>query len=224
MALATETELDNLVEFELVPGSYRAFLETLAESGRPRLKCFRGSVTLVAPKRAHESAGNRVANLILAVCQEFGIAHEALASTTWDVPTWKDDTGYEADECFYIESFGTDDPDRRPDLAVEVLNAGRDTKARACGEALGIPEMWVVDVRRHKLTFFTLAGRGPQKGKYLVATRSRALPMLSSEEVLARLDDPERDTGAFHENCRRWAREVLAPRGAGARRKGRRTE
>jgi len=36
--------------------------------------------------------------------------------------------------------------------------------------------------------------------------------MLTSAEVLERLDDPETDDGAFHENCRAWARRTLVPR------------
>jgi hypothetical protein len=54
--------------------------------------------------------------------------------------------------------------------------------------------------------------RGKQKGTYRPGPRSRAFPVLTSAEVLERLDDPETDGTAFHENCRAWAREVLVPR------------
>jgi len=36
--------------------------------------------------------------------------------------------------------------------------------------------------------------------------------VLIPAEVLERLDDPETDDTAFHENCRAWARRVLVPR------------
>jgi hypothetical protein len=211
MATLTAVEPDTVIEFELEPGTYRAFRDALAEGG-PRMKCFKGSVTLVSPRLRHESGGHRLNLLIVAVCQEFKVPYKGLASTTWDEPTWKDDTGYEADESYYIQSFGTTKEGHRPDLAVEVLNAGRDTKARRCGEALEIPEMWVYDVRRRRLTFLGLTRQGKNKKTYKPITRSRALPWLLVDEVAERLADPEEDDGAFQENCRRWARKVLKPR------------
>ena len=72
--------------------------------------------------------------------------------------------------------------------------------------------MWVLDQHRHRLTFYHLAVRGKQKGTYRSAPRSRALPALTSAEVLERLDDPETDNAAFYENCRTWAKTVLVPR------------
>src|SRR5258708_21552466 len=47
-----------------------------------------------------------------------------------------------------------------------------------------------------------------QKGTYRPGPRSRAFPVLTSAEVLERLDDPETDNIAFHENCRAWAKQV----------------
>ncbi len=72
--------------------------------------------------------------------------------------------------------------------------------------------MWVLDLPRHRLTFYHLVNRGNHKGTYRPQPRSRAFPMLISAEVLERLDDPETDDGAFHENCRAWARRTLVPR------------
>jgi hypothetical protein len=208
---ATATEPDVVMEFRIAPGSYRAFRDAIEEAG-PRLKCYKGSVTLVAPRKAHETAGGRLDYLILAVCLEFGVRLEPLASTTWDLLTAGDDTGYEADLSYYIQSFSRAPEGFRPDLAVEILNTGRDTKARRCGEALKIPELWVLDVRKPSLVFLGLTRSGPHKGTYRPIPRSRALPWLVPGEVLKRLTDPEGDAAAFHEDCRRWAREDLAPR------------
>ena len=79
---------------------------------------------------------------------------------------------------------------------------------------LGIPEMWVLDLPRHRLTFLRLARQGQHKGTYQPTPRSRAFPFLFliAREVLERLDDPETDDTAFHENCRAWAKSVLVPR------------
>ena len=85
-------------------------------------------------------------------------------------------------------------------------------KALLAGAFLGIPELWVLDVPRHRLTFHHLTTRGKNKGTYRVKPTSRAFPFLRSDELLERLDDPEPDDTAFHENCRAWARRVLVPR------------
>jgi Uma2 family endonuclease len=202
---------DTPASFEINPGTLLRFLETRPEGG-PRLKCFRGSVTLVSPGKSHEMAGNRLSSLILAVCLELRVRHTALSSTTWTLPSGASDTGYEADLAYYVQSFGTEDDLQPPDLAVEIVVTNPERKALLAGALLGIPELWVLDVPRHRLTFHHLADRGQSKGTYRAKPTSRALPALRSEELLERLDDPEPDDGAFHENCRAWARRVLVPR------------
>jgi Uma2 family endonuclease len=193
---------DSVLSFEINPGTLLQFLETRAEGG-PRLKCFEGSVTLVSPGRSHESKGHRLDHLILAVC---------LASTTWTLPFGAGDTGYEADEAYYVQSLETTKKHHPPDLAIEVVVSHSEKKALRAGALLKIPEMWVLDLPRHRLTFYHLAIRGKQKGTYRPEPRSRAFPVLRPAEVLERLDDPETDGTAFHENCRAWAKQVLVPR------------
>jgi Uma2 family endonuclease len=193
------------MSFEINPGTLLQFLEARAEGG-PRLKCFEGSVTLVSPGMPHEVAGERLASLVLAVCLELRIKHLALASTTWTLPFGAGDTGYEADAAYYIQSYGTAKKQQPPDLAVEVVVSHSEEKALRAGAFLKIPEMWVLDLPRHRLTFYHLTVRGKQKGTY------RAFPGLLSAEALERLDDHETDNTAFHENCRAWARRVLVPR------------
>jgi hypothetical protein len=73
---------DTVVSFEINPGTLLQFLGTRPEGG-PRLKCAEGGVTLVAPGKPHETAGGRIASLVLAVCLELRIKHTALESTTW---------------------------------------------------------------------------------------------------------------------------------------------
>ncbi len=202
---------DTVISFEINPGTLLQFLETRAEGG-PRLKCFEGSVTLVSPGMPHEVAGERLATLVLAVCLELRIKQSALASTTWTLPLGAGDTGYEADRAYYIQSHGTTKKHHPPDLAIEVVVSHSEKKALRAGAFLKIPEMWVLDLPRHRLTFYHLAVRGKQRGTYRPEPRSRAFPLLVSAEVLERLDDPEIDDTAFHENCRAWAKQVLVPR------------
>jgi hypothetical protein len=77
---------------------------------------------------------------------------------------------------------------------------------------LKIPELWVLDIPRRKLTFYDLAIRGQNKGTYKPILQSRAFPALTPVDVLERLDDSEDDANTFQENCREWARRVLVPR------------
>jgi Uma2 family endonuclease len=202
---------DMVISFEIKPGTLLQFLDARAEGG-PRLKCFEGSVTLVSPGPTHEAKGHRLDHLILAICLELGIKHTGLASTTWTLPFGAGDTGYEADAAYYIQSQGTAKKHQPPDLAIEVVVSHSEKKALRAGAFLKIPEMWVLDIPRHRLTFYHLVIKGKQKGTYRPQPRSRAFPVLLSAEVLERLDDPDTDDTAFHEHCRTWARRVLVPR------------
>jgi Uma2 family endonuclease len=202
---------DTVLSFEINPGMLLQFLESRAEKG-PRLKCFEGSVTLVSPGMPHEVAGARLFVLILAVCLELRIKRQALESTTWKLPQGSGDTAYEADAAYYIQSVGRAKEGQPPDLAIEIVVSHPASKALRAGASLKIPELWVLDIPGHRLTFHHLATRGKHKGAYRPAPRSRAFPFLTSAEVLERLDDPEDEDIAFLENCREWARQVLAPR------------
>jgi Uma2 family endonuclease len=207
--LAPTISPDIVMSFEINRGSLLQFLETRAEGG-PRLKCVEGSVTLVSPGMPHEMAAERLASLVLSLCLELRIKHSALASTTWTLPLGAGDTGYEADAAYYIQSHGHAKKQQPPDLAIEVVVSHSEKKALRAGAFLKIPEIWVLDLPRHRLTFYHLALRGKYKGIYRPEPRSRAFPGLLSADVLERLDDPETDDTAFHENCRAWVRQALA--------------
>ena len=210
-ALAETIAPDIVLSFEINPGTLVQFLETRAEGG-PRLKCFEGSVTLVSPGMPHEVAGARLFILILAICHALRIKYSPLASTTWKLPLGAGDTAYEADAAYYIQSHGRAKVGQPPDLAIEIVVSHPATKALRAGALLKVPELWVFDIPRHRLTVHHLATRGEHKGTYRPKARSRAFPVLTSAEVLERLDDPESDAATFDENCRDWARRVLVPR------------
>ena len=208
---AKTIETDQVFTFEINPGTLLQFLETRPEKG-PRLKCFEGSVTLVSPGMSHEVAAERLGTMILALCLGLGLKYKALASTSWKLPAGSGDTAYEADKAYYIQSHGTEQTNHPPDLAIEIVVSHSEKKALKAGALLRIPEMWVFDLPRHKLTFHHLPLRGKGKGTYRPESRSRAFPALTSGDVLEHFDDPETDDGAFHENCRAWVKQVLVPR------------
>src|SRR4051794_4067553 len=199
---------DGVVSFDILPGTLLQFLAARAEGG-PRLKCFEGSVTLVSPGMRHEIHLGRLDHLILAICLELHIRFTGLASTTWTLPFGAGDTGYEADAAYDFQSHGKARTHQPPDLAIEVVVSHSEKKALRAGAFLKIPEMWVLDLPRHRLTFYHLTVRGKHAGTYRPRPRSRALPVLLPAEVLERLDDSEPDDATFHENCRAWARQVL---------------
>jgi Uma2 family endonuclease len=209
--LARAITPDIALSFEINPGTLLQLLESRTEKG-PRLKCFEGSVTLVSPGESHESNGYRINLLILAICLELRIKFSGLESTTWFLPFGSGDTAYEADAAYYIQSHGKTRKNQPPDLAVEIVVSNPATKALRAGAFLKIPELWVLDIPRRKLTFYQLAMRGQHKGTYKSIPQSRAFPALTPDDVLERLDDPEDDAMTFHENCREWARRVLVPR------------
>jgi Uma2 family endonuclease len=202
---------DMVLSFSITPGTFLQFLEAIKEI-EPRLKCFEGSVTLVSPGRSHETAGRRLLYLMVAVFEELRIHHTPLASTRWTLPAGQKATAYEPDEGYYIQSHANPQEGQVPDLAIEIVVSNPEKKALACGAALGIPEMWVLDIPHHRLAFYRLMTRGKHKGTYQRTPRSQAMPFLFASEVLERLDDPDQDALDFLENCREWARRVLVPR------------
>src|SRR6202007_89882 len=77
-AAATFTP-DRGVEVQLLPGMLEVFRATLAEAG-PRIKCYKGSLTLVSPGETHGSSDSRVTVLIVAVCTALKIPMRALTA------------------------------------------------------------------------------------------------------------------------------------------------
>ena len=83
----------------------------------------------------------------------------SLASTTWKLPFGSGDTAYEADKAYYIQSHGTEQKNHPPDLAIEIVVSHPEQKALRAGALLKVPEMWVFDLPRRRLTFYHLAVR-----------------------------------------------------------------
>jgi Uma2 family endonuclease len=209
--ISSELTPDHVLSFEINPGTLLQFLETRAEGG-PRLKCFEGSVTLVSPGKSHEQDLDRLSSLVLGMCWGLEIEPTPFRSTTWTLPAGLEDTAYEADAAYSIQSSGRAEENQPPDLAIEVVVSHPATKALRAGASLMIPELWVFDVPRRRLTFYLLATKGKHQGTYQPAPQSRAFPTLTAAEALELLDGPEAGPIAFMITCRDWTRRVLVPR------------
>ncbi len=203
---------DRCVTFDLRPGALRSFLDA-RDDGGPRLLCYEGSVTLVSPGLPHEAHAQRLAGLILAVCLELDIRIASLGSTTQVLPTDLrgplGETAYEPDAAYRIQSLGRDDnPPPPPDLAIEVVVSHPERKALLAAAALRIPELWILNVPRKRLTFY----HPSPDGTYASHPRSLALPDLLADEVLEQILIPHPDDIAFHRAIVRWTRQTLLPR------------
>ena len=202
---------DLVMTIPIQAGKLGLFRE-MAPEGRARIKCFDGSLTLVSPGRPHESHRQKLGLLIAAISDVLEIPVHPLGSEFFHLPDYAEDVGYEPDEGYYIRSFGKATEGQAPDLALEVVVSHPADKALRCGAVLGIGEMWVLDVARRKLTFYTLVTRGKTKGMYQPKAKSRAFPALTPDDVLGRLDEPLDDLVGYLKRCRAWVEDVLAPR------------
>jgi Uma2 family endonuclease len=84
-------------------------------------------------------------HFMFAVFEELRIRHTPLASTRRALPAGQEDTAYEPDEGYYIQSHENAQKGPVPDLAIEIVVSNPEKKALACGAALGIPEMWILE-------------------------------------------------------------------------------
>jgi Uma2 family endonuclease len=210
-AAAPAVTPDRVISFPIRPGTLPLFRDAMADGG-PLIKCYQGELTLVSPGFSHETFCARLATLVVVLCAVLRIPIKQLRSTYFELPQGTEDSGYEPDEGYYVQSFGNAPEGHRPDLVVEIVVSHSERKALAVGLLLRIPEVWVLNVPRRTLVFHHLVTRGKNKGTYQRRPRSRAFPFLEAAEVMERLQDPVEDDAAFHENCREWAARVLLPR------------
>jgi Putative restriction endonuclease len=217
LTLAASYAPDNVVTLHVVSDALGHYLEMVGGvvEGNPLLKCGAdGRMTLVSPGKTHEQADRRLGMLVVAVCSVLEVPFSADGSTLYPVPGTG--RGYIPDESYYIEHHAEVTPettsDIPPDLVIEIVVSHPAADALADCALLRVPEVWVWDVPRGRLEFHLLVSRGKNKGRYIPSSRSKALPMLDANDVLALLGDPTTDAGQFDRNCRAWAEQVLVPR------------
>lgn len=147
-----------------LPGECVAGLSAVIDSvrngwRRAYLDAKRGIIMLMAPSRAHESAGASVDNVLIDACRAAGLQYTLLRSTRLRRPEDPPNTGAEPDCAFYfgekalayqrlIESGRSAEAGDRfvlehpPDLVVEVEATFLDAEKLAGYQELGVPEVW----------------------------------------------------------------------------------
>ena len=100
-----------------------------------------------------------------------------------------------------------------PDLAIEVENSNKATKAMAIYARLGVPEVWRHDVRRDTLTFWALQ----PDGTYQAVPRSLGFPFLTPDDVLSqvKLAEEIKSRTRWFRQLTTWVQDVIRPRLAG---------
>src|SRR5262249_23784109 len=168
--LAATYAPDNVVTLHVVADALGHYLDMVGGvvEGNPLLKCGAdGRMTLVSPGKTHEQADRRLGILVVAVCSVLEIPFSADGSTLYPVPG--PGRGYVPDESYFIQHYqeaatGATTTLPPPDLVIEIVVSHPAADALADCALLGVPEVWVWDVPRGKLTFHHLGTRGRTKG------------------------------------------------------------
>ncbi len=173
--------------------TYERILAEHADQCSPRLTYDSGVLEIMSPSPEHENAAERIKEIVLSACVEFGIQVRLLGSTTQRQAELG--KGAEPDSSYSFQA------NNRPDLVVEVELTRSALDKLAIFAALGIREVWRYDLTR--LVFYQL-----QDGAYVACERSAFLP-LEASEVAARLSLPG-DDAEWTRGVREWLRRLSA--------------
>ncbi len=121
----------------------------------------RGLIVLMSPSRLHETIADRVGSILEEVAAVLGLDNAGLRSTRWRRFTDPENTGLEADCCFYLgeraqayldaATRSREDGDRyvlthAPDLVIEIGVTHVSNTKQDAYQSLGVAEYWQVDV------------------------------------------------------------------------------
>jgi Uma2 family endonuclease len=150
---------------------YEALDRARGDRSAPRITYLDGVAELMSPSKYHERINYRIGHLIEAYCTGRRIVIEGYGSWTLKDETLK--VGAEPD-CCYV--FSTEVPDKRPDLAVEVVWTSGGLDKLEAWRRLRVPEVWfwIDDV----ITIHVL-----HQDRYEQVERSPRLPELELSKV-----------------------------------------
>ncbi len=183
-------------QIELTPGSairiggvtwdgYVALLQELGDDRLIRVAYENGVLEIRMPSQLHESANRVLAAIALTLAEEFGFEFNDLGSMTMNRSDLS--KGVEPDSCFYIQNaaagqgLGETSNDLPPDLALEVDIANRSNSKLSIYQAIGVPEIWLVQHSHVKIKHL-------ENGVYVDASASRAFTAVSVEQLNQWLD------------------------------------
>lgn len=204
--------------------AYEALLDSWADR-RIWLTYDNGSLEIMSPLLGHEGYSGVIGQLIEAYTEEMRIPRRSGYSTTFRKKQKM--RGLEPDRCYWIQNephmrgrkefdFDVDPP---PDLAIEVDVTASSLDRMSIYASLGVPEVWRFD--GETLTVNLLQSTG----EYAESDRSRALPGLQPEEVMAwlRRSDEEEETTLIRKFRARIRKQARAKAAAQKRRRSRGT-
>ena len=179
---------------------YERLLAVRGDDPGVRFTYLEGQLEIMTPSTYHESLKKRLARLVEAWSEEFGIDLKGAGS--WTFRNRDTERGLETDECYFVGRTGEDDD--APDLAIEVVwtSGGLDKLTVYAG--LGVREVWFW--RDGRLTFHAL-----RAGRYESIARSALLPALDPAFV-ERLMTARTSQAQAIRDLRAALREGRAPR------------
>lgn len=197
-------------------GQYEKILEALPEHAGLRMVYLDGRLTLVSPLRRHDWSGKMLSFLVVSVANACDLVWEVAGHTTYR--RQEHEAGVEGDDTYYFGANaelmrGSREVDLTtqppPDLAIEVEATHSADDSVAVWSRLGVPEVWMLDVKRGTLVF----GLRKDDGTYAPSSRSAALPLLEPGDVLEQLRLAEKlGSSRWYAQLDGWVRDVLLPR------------
>jgi Uma2 family endonuclease len=183
MSVAISPENRSVLMENIGWSTFEALLSDLGEHGG-RLAYSGGVLEIVAPTEDHEHVSRLIGRLIETLTEELGIEVKSVKSTTLKRADLE--KAVEPDESYYIGRNSVRRKGKRmdlpreapPDLGIEVDVTAKSLPRLPIHAALGVPEIWTWE--KGKVTFRVLLAAAAD---YEIVERSRALPMLTADDV-----------------------------------------
>lgn len=158
--------------------------DALLDDRRVRLTYNRGSLEFMTLSYRHENLKEILGDLIVVLCQEFGVPRNSAGSMTFRREDLNQ--GLEPDQCYYLTNAhlvrGQEEIDLQidppPDLAIEIEVSRSLLDRIGILAAIEIPEVWRCD--GETLRFLRLN----ERGGYDEASESRYFPGISPSDVM----------------------------------------
>ncbi|MGB3405326.1 MAG: Uma2 family endonuclease [Microcoleaceae cyanobacterium] len=200
-----------LILYDVSWETYEKLLEIFAERSTPRLTYYQETLELMTPLPEHETYSWTLGRLVVILSEELGLEIRGLKSTTWR--SQPKQAGFEADECFYIQSEAkvrgklnldlTIDPP--PDLVIEIdLSSSSIDKMTVYAE-LGILEVW--RWRKGKLSINLLN----EAKEYIESETSLAFESFPVKELVKFINiDSQKGENARMREFRSWVQTQIS--------------